>query len=97
MKYPGCVIDTGDIEADRALVLGAEVAWVNGPLCVQGEYLHSWIRERGGREPGRVFRRHAFEQASLGGRNTRTSRRNWLATRHNADCALAVIRGIPPA
>jgi len=38
------VVDTGDIAADGALVAGAEVAWVNGPFSVQGEYLHSWVR-----------------------------------------------------
>ena len=27
-------------------------AWVNGPFSVQGEYLHSWVRERDGEVPG---------------------------------------------
>lgn len=38
------VVDTGDIAADGAVVAGAEIAWVNGPFSVQGEYLHSWLR-----------------------------------------------------
>ena len=42
------VVDTGEINADGALVVGAEAAWVNGPFSVQGEYLHSWVRERDG-------------------------------------------------
>jgi phosphate-selective porin OprO/OprP len=45
------VIDTGDIAADGALVVGAEVAWVNGPFSVQGEYLHSWVHENNGERP----------------------------------------------
>ena len=45
------VIDTGDIAADGALVLGAEAAWVNGPFSVQGEYLHSSVRENDGQVP----------------------------------------------
>jgi phosphate-selective porin OprO/OprP len=44
------VIDTGDMEADGALVAGSEVAWVNGPFSVQGEYLHSWVRENAGQD-----------------------------------------------
>jgi phosphate-selective porin OprO and OprP len=46
------VIDTGKIAADRALVAGAEAAWVKGPFSVQGEYLHSWVNEKDGRAPG---------------------------------------------
>jgi phosphate-selective porin OprO and OprP len=45
------VIDTGDIAADGALVVGAEAAWVHGPFSVQGEYLHSWVHEEGGQVP----------------------------------------------
>jgi phosphate-selective porin OprO/OprP len=26
-----------------ALVVGAEAAWVDGPFCLQAEYLHSWV------------------------------------------------------
>jgi phosphate-selective porin OprO/OprP len=44
------VVDTGEIEADGAYTLGAEAAWVRGPLCVQGELLHSWVRENTGRD-----------------------------------------------
>ena len=46
------VVDTGDIEADEALVVGAEAAWVTGPFSLQGEYLHSWVREQDGAVPG---------------------------------------------
>jgi phosphate-selective porin OprO/OprP len=46
------VIDTGDIAADRALMVGAEAAWVNGPFSMQGEYLHSSVRENNGQVPG---------------------------------------------
>jgi phosphate-selective porin OprO and OprP len=38
------VVDTGDIPADGALTLGAEAAWVHGPLSVQGELLRSWVQ-----------------------------------------------------
>jgi phosphate-selective porin OprO/OprP len=41
------VVDTGEISSDGALTLGTEVAWVDGPLCVQGEYLHSWVKGAG--------------------------------------------------
>ncbi len=33
------VVDTGSIATDGASLYGAEVAWVNGPLSVQGEYM----------------------------------------------------------
>jgi phosphate-selective porin OprO/OprP len=33
-------------------VTGAEIAWVNGPFSVQGEFLHSWVRENNGHVPG---------------------------------------------
>ena len=45
-------VDTGDLEADEALVVGAEAAWVNGPFSVQGEYLRSWVRMQDGQVPG---------------------------------------------
>jgi phosphate-selective porin OprO and OprP len=45
------VIDTGDIAAEGAFVAGAEVAWVNGPFSVQGEFLNSWVRENNGQTP----------------------------------------------
>jgi phosphate-selective porin OprO/OprP len=41
------VLDTGEIEADGALVLGAEGAWIHGPLTIQAEYLHSLVRQPG--------------------------------------------------
>ncbi len=37
------IVDTGDIDAERAATFGLEAAWVNGPLSVQGEFLHSNI------------------------------------------------------
>ena len=46
------VVDTGNIVADSAVVAGAEIAWVNGPFSIQGEYLHSWVNERDGQAPG---------------------------------------------
>jgi phosphate-selective porin OprO/OprP len=45
------VIDTGNISAEGALVTGGEIAWVNGPFSVQGEFLHSWVRENDGQVP----------------------------------------------
>lgn len=45
------VVDTGSLAADGALVVGAEVAWVHGPFCLQGELLHSWVRENDGQVP----------------------------------------------
>jgi phosphate-selective porin OprO/OprP len=44
------VVDTGNIAAEGAFTFGAEAAWVHGPLCVQGELLHSWVRATGGEE-----------------------------------------------
>lgn len=44
------VVDTGEIDADGAFTLGAEAAWVRGPLCLQGELLHSWVQARSGQE-----------------------------------------------
>lgn len=41
------VVDTGDMSADGALVIGGEVGWVNGPLSLQGEYLHSFVKREG--------------------------------------------------
>ena len=38
------VIDTGDISARGAATLGSEMAWVNGPFSVQGEYLRSFVQ-----------------------------------------------------
>jgi phosphate-selective porin OprO/OprP len=42
------VIDTGDIAANSAGTVGAEVAWVNGPLSLQGELIQSVVSEQGG-------------------------------------------------
>ena len=45
------VVDTGNIDADGALATGVEAAWVRGPFSLQGEYLHSWVRENNGHVP----------------------------------------------
>jgi phosphate-selective porin OprO and OprP len=45
------VVDTGDIAAEGSLVAAAEAAWVDGPLSVQGEYLHSWVKDNNGQTP----------------------------------------------
>ncbi len=42
------VVDTGDIAASSAGTVGAEVAWVNGPLCLQGELIQSVVSEENG-------------------------------------------------
>ena len=42
------VVDTGDISASSAATVGAEVAWVSGPLCLQGELLQSVVSQEGG-------------------------------------------------
>jgi len=42
------VVDTGEISADGAAIVGLEAAWVQGPLCVSAEGLHSWVRGRDG-------------------------------------------------
>lgn len=42
------VVDTGEMEADGGLVAGVEVAWVHGPWSMQGEYVHSWVRNADG-------------------------------------------------
>jgi phosphate-selective porin OprO/OprP len=42
------VVDTDDIDADSAYTVGAEAAWVRGPLCVQGEMVHSGVSENTG-------------------------------------------------
>ena len=39
------VVDTGDISSKGALVVGGEAAWIDGPLSVQGEYLHSFVQQ----------------------------------------------------
>src|SRR5262249_19538629 len=44
------VVDTGKINANGAYTFGAEGAWINGPLCVEGELLHSWVPENTGQE-----------------------------------------------
>ncbi|MHB9006619.1 MAG: porin [Limisphaerales bacterium] len=41
------LVDTGEMEADGAYTAGLETAWVNGPLCLQGEALHSWLQQDG--------------------------------------------------
>jgi phosphate-selective porin OprO and OprP len=39
------VVDTGDISSEGALVVGGEAAWINGPLSIQGEFLHSFVQQ----------------------------------------------------
>ena len=46
------VVDTGEISADGAVIMGLELAWVQGPLSLQGEYLHSWVGGRDGPDVG---------------------------------------------
>jgi phosphate-selective porin OprO/OprP len=41
------VIDTGTIQADKASTIGAEAAWVDGPLSVQGEALRAFVNQTG--------------------------------------------------
>ena len=38
------VIDTGDIDASGAATVGGEVAWVNGPLSLQGEFIQVFVQ-----------------------------------------------------
>lgn len=38
------VVDTGDLEADAALLAGLELAWQEGPFSVEGEWLQTWLR-----------------------------------------------------
>jgi phosphate-selective porin OprO/OprP len=45
------VVDTGNIDARGAYVGGIEAAWVNGPLSIQAEYLHAWVKEENGQDP----------------------------------------------
>ncbi len=42
------VIDTGNIDASGSGTLDAEVSWVNGPLNLQAEFIHSFVGENGG-------------------------------------------------
>ncbi len=42
------IIDTGDIAANGAATFGSEVAWVNGPLIIQGEGIYSVVQEENG-------------------------------------------------
>ncbi len=45
------LVDTGDIRAGSATLLGLEAAWVRGPLSVQGEFLGSQVRSEEGGHP----------------------------------------------
>ena len=42
------VIDTGAIDAERASTLALEAAWIDGPLSVQAEWLHTTVEPVGG-------------------------------------------------
>ena len=44
------LIDTGSIESDGAIVVGGEAAWVDGPVSVQGEFMHAWVRTESNQE-----------------------------------------------
>jgi phosphate-selective porin OprO/OprP len=83
------VVDTGNINADGALVAGAEAAWVNGPFSVQGEYLRSCVKERDGQWPnfGGVY---ATASWFLTGESRPYDRQNACFTRviphRNFDC-----------
>ena len=44
------VVDTGKIDARGAYTFGAEAAWVDGPLSIGGELLHSWVPETTGQQ-----------------------------------------------
>lgn len=55
------VLDTGDINANRAADFGFEAAWINGPLTVQGEFLRSHVSENG---VGELFFQGYYASAS---------------------------------
>lgn len=38
------VVDTGDLPADGSYAGSVEAAWVEGPLCLQAEYVHVWVQ-----------------------------------------------------
>ena len=42
------VVDTGEIIARDAVLVGAEAAYVQGPLSFQGEYIHSFVDQEEG-------------------------------------------------
>jgi phosphate-selective porin OprO and OprP len=44
------VVDTGEIAANAAYTFDVEAAWVHGPLCLQGEFLHSRVQSADGPE-----------------------------------------------
>lgn len=44
-------LDTGDLALDTTDLVGAEAAWVHGPLSVQSEYVHSFADAPGGANP----------------------------------------------
>ncbi len=78
------LVDTGVIDGDRALVGGAEAAWVKGPLSVQSELLVS----AGDDNQGNTFR---FGGAYLSG--------SWVLTGESRryDRKIGVFKGIDPA
>ncbi len=45
------LVDTGEIEASSATLLGLETAWVQGPLSVQGEFMGSQVRSSESGDP----------------------------------------------
>ena len=42
------LIDTGDMAASGATTIAAEVAWVNGPFSVQGEFIQAFVQQDSG-------------------------------------------------
>jgi phosphate-selective porin OprO/OprP len=42
------LIDTGNIDSSASGVVGTEAAYVNGPFCIQGEFLDSLVHENNG-------------------------------------------------
>jgi phosphate-selective porin OprO/OprP len=41
------LVDTGDITTKGVDLAGIELAWVDGPLSIQGEYMHSFVERNG--------------------------------------------------
>lgn len=54
------LVDTGVFLAERGDFVGVEVAWVDGPFSIQGEYVHAFIDG-----PSRFFGDPEFYAASL--------------------------------
>lgn len=46
----GRFVDTMSLDASDVDIVGAELAWVNGPLSIQSEYTHAFVNGDGGQE-----------------------------------------------